>query len=175
MKAYDQKMGAKDFASSQHTGHRDIVSGIKDNEGVFKNDRRGMLEAISNMSPDEQKRYRNEPQFKSQVDQAVAHGLSNVPPDAQERGEAPGGPAYDAAKRMLENVSNGKEPKQDIVTKVAAEASDFKTDKAQVMRDVQQAFKEDPTLRDRLNNPKTPEDRKVILKSSFNGMMHSRP
>ncbi len=170
MKAYDQKMSAKDYAASQKTGNGDVIANIKNDEGMFKNDRKGMLDAITNMTPEEQQRYRTDANFKKQLDEQVAKSVSNVPPEQQAEGIPPAGPAYEAARRMLDGVSAGKEPKQDIVSKLSGEASDFHTDKAQVIRDVQQAFKDDPTLRDRLNNPKTPEDQQ--LSKDFNKALH---
>ncbi len=170
MKAYDQKISAKDYASSQHIGNGDVIANVINGMATIKIDRRAMLDAIANMSPEEQDRYRSDGAFKKQLDDQVAIGTSTATSDLQATGTTASGPAYDAARRMLDRITAGQKPNPDIVTKLAADASDVGTDRGQVIREVQQAFKDDPTLQDRLKNPQSEEDQK--LSKDFDKLLH---
>lgn len=155
--ALDAKMKSETYDSAKTAGRRDLTTIITDNEGTFNNDEHGIWDAVENMTPAEQKRYREDAAFRSKVDAAVISGLAE-------------GAERDAVWGMLARVRKGLEPKADIVDKLNMHASDIDTDEAQVVRDLQKAFADDPTLRDRLINPKTDEDR--ALAQRFNIALH---
>ncbi len=97
---------------------------------------------VAQMTPEEQERYRGNPEFKKHVDDCVTALLM--------------GAEEDAALAILGKIER-KEPTDDIVTKLYIHASYTDTDEAQVIRDVQAAFRADPSLRERINNPQTEE------------------
>lgn len=146
----DRKTAASTYEQSAESGRRDLLDGIRDNTNRgflwLDNKEDKILEKIEHMTPEEQKRYREDAAYRKQVDQAVIATM-----DA--------GAERDAATRMLEKVLKGEKPSQDIITKLNMHASDVNTDEAQVIRDVQQAFKDDPALRERIVNPKTEKDK----------------
>ncbi len=157
----DRKVAASTFEESVKSGRRDLIDGINDNTNRgflwLNNKEDQILEKIERMTPEEQKRYREDLTYRRQVDQAVA--------DTMEAGAE-----RDAAMRLLNKVAKGQQPTADIVTKLNMHAAAVNTDEAKVIRDIQQAFKEDPTLRERIRNPQTTEDRE--LARQFNEALH---
>jgi hypothetical protein len=153
----DEKMKAQTYEQAKTAGNRDIELKIADNTGTFNNDEAGIWDSIEKMTPAEQEKYRSDAEYRKRIDDLVANTL-----DA--------GAEQDAARAMLERVKNGQPPTADIVDKLNKHASDNDTDEAQVIRDLQEAFDKDPTLRQRLNNPQTEEDRK--LAERFNIALH---
>ncbi len=157
----DRKTAASTFEDSVQSGRRDLVDGIKDNTNTgflwLNNKEDKILEKIEHMTPEEQRKYREDPAYKKQVDQLIADTM-----DA--------GAERDAAMRLLDKVAKGEKPTADIISKLNMHAADVNTDEAQVIRDIQKAFKEDPTLRERINNPKTEEDKE--LARQFNQALH---
>lgn len=148
MKVFDQKMAAKSFEESEASGRRSVVQALDDNVHWYSNDRKSMIEAISHMTPDEQKAYRENPDFRKQLDDKIKETIKD-------------GTGLDAARHMLDKVLAGDKPAENIVTKLSAHALDFNVDEAQVIRDIQQAFKDDPSLREKIVNPKNAEEQKL--------------
>lgn len=148
--ALDKKMAAADFESSKNA-QRSVLDAVKDETGFWNNDEAGIISRLEKMTPDEQKKYREDPEFKKQVDQAVRSSMDF-------------GPERDAAMQILDNIAKGKSAEGDIVTKLNMHAADVNTDEAKVVADIEEAFRKDPTLRDRLRNPQTPEDKELAQK-----------
>lgn len=155
--ALDAKMKSETYDGAKTAGRRDLTTILDDNQGTFNNDEHGIWDAIQNMTAAEQKRYRDDADFRNRVDGTVKSGLDE-------------GAERDAAWGMLARVRKGLDPKADIVDKLNMHAADVDTDEAQVIRDLQEAFAADPSLRERLRNPKTDEDR--ALAQRFNIAIH---
>ncbi len=154
--ALDKKMAAGTFEGSKEA-QRSVVDAIKDETGFFNNNEDNIIRALEKMTPDEQKRYREDPAFKKQLDAEVASAM-----DA--------GSERDAAMRVLDKVAKGEKPEADIVAKLEMHSTNFNVDEAKVVADLEESFRKDPTLRDRLNNPQTAEDKAMAEK--FNSALH---
>ncbi len=207
---YDKKMGADTFSESKLSGQKDVLDVLASQRGVFTNDRSAALNAIANMTPEEQKRYRTDINYQNKVDAELQHftqftgkshayeqaermlnmyrtdktgvlaqfrTLSNMP--EQERNafanneaalkglkenidKMPENESKHAAQRMLTQLQNGRPPEmQDIFVKLAAKHSQYIVDPRETIKDMEQAFKDDPALLHRIRVPKTEEDRKL--------------
>lgn len=184
MKAmFDKKMDSKNFEESEKV-RRPLLQALKDDTHWYGNDRVGMLKSIANMTDEEQKAYRQGGAFKTAVDAEVRdrtgvfkagpgrdgaiHMLDNV---------AAGKPPEDALAKMYirtqENLEhqakkNGAASLLSIPTFGASglinagdnlagnrgEAALMGSQSADAVRDLQEAFKKDPTLRDRILHDK---------------------
>ncbi|HEY9868244.1 MAG TPA: hypothetical protein V6D08_03695, partial [Candidatus Obscuribacterales bacterium] len=107
----DKKAAAESYEESLQLGRRPVLDAIADNTGYFSNDERAIVEAVSHMTPEEQKRYREDPEFKRQVDEALASALQP-------------GPELDAAQHLLDKVERGEELKMDIVSELNVRAGE---------------------------------------------------
>ncbi|MCC7527179.1 MAG: hypothetical protein IT342_01580, partial [Candidatus Melainabacteria bacterium] len=157
-KLLDEKAAAETYEQAKGSGNRDLLTVIKDNEGNFDNDEGEIWNAIENMSVAQQEKYRNDDKFRASVDEAVARTLDT-------------GTEEDVANGMLTRVLAGGSPKADIIDKLNKHSADTNTDEAAVIRDVEQAFVEDSSLRLRLNNPQTEADKD--LASRFDKALRS--
>src|SRR5262249_54528211 len=105
-----------------------------------------LLDAIQHMNLEDQKRYRSDINYKLFVDGLVNRELN----EAQR----------EAARHMLDNVwPLGKYPAPDLPDKVNIEAGKKNTDERQVVRWLEEEFRKDSTLRKRVTNPETPQDK----------------
>lgn len=150
-KLLDDKVAATSYGASQKLGNRDLLTTISDNEGVLENDEVEIWNAIENMSPEEQEKYRSDKQYRAKVDDAVSRSLDT-------------GAEQSVATGMLQRILQGGNPKADIVDKLNKHAADTDTDEGAVIRDIEQAFAEDPTLQARLNEPKTEADKELAAR-----------
>ncbi|MBU6451652.1 MAG: LysM peptidoglycan-binding domain-containing protein [Cyanobacteria bacterium REEB67] len=142
----DRKLSHDTFEQSQ-SEQRSTEQQIADKTGFWSNDRAGMLAAVEHMSPAEQQRYREEPAFKKQLDEQIANGMSDSAEGL-------------VAMRELDRIGKGLPPSEDIVSKMALHLNGSKETPA-MLSEIETAFKQDPTLRERLKNPQTPEDKEL--------------
>jgi len=154
--ALDKKMAAGTYEESK-AAQRSVVDAIKDETGFFNNNEDNIIRALEKMTPDEQKRYREDPEFKKQLNAEVASAMDY-------------GSERDAAMRILDKVAKGEKPESDIIAKLEMHSTNFNVDEANVVADLEESFRKDPTLRDRLRNPQTPEDKDMAEK--FNTAIH---
>ena len=139
------KLGADSFEHSQGK-QRSVEEQMADKQGFWSNDSKGILDAVKNMTPDEQKRYHDDAKFKADIDKQVQTGLGY-------------GPEGDVARRMLDRVAGGQPLKEDVLDKMTLhEYGDGKT--PEMLADIEKSFKDDPGLRARLANPQTDADKK---------------
>ena len=157
MGIFNEKMSVTTYEESKNLGRRSIIDKLDDNQHILGNDRAEALHAISQMSPEEQERYRNNKEFKEEIDQKV-FGIFG------------GTPAMESASRMLDQIQKGQQPEEDIRTKLSAHLSEFSPDRAQAVRDIQQAFKDDPKLQEKILHPSNPEE--VELSKDFQRQLH---
>jgi YD repeat-containing protein len=146
MAIIDQKAKADTFEASQQN-RRPILDAIEDNIRWYNNKEDNIYRAIENMTKAEQEAYRNNTDgFKDKLDAKLRSCL-----DADEQPVAFG---------LLAKVEKGEKPEMAIMDKLNLQASYVDADEAQVIRDIQEAFKKDPTLQQRLANPQSEEDRR---------------
>ncbi|HEY9869364.1 MAG TPA: hypothetical protein V6D08_09380, partial [Candidatus Obscuribacterales bacterium] len=142
----DQKAKAETFEASQQN-RRPILDAIEDNIRWYNNKEDNIYRAIENMTKAEQEAYRNNTDgFKDKLDAKLRSCLD---PDEQP-----------VAFGLLAKVEKGEKPEMSIMDKLNLQASYVDADEAQVIRDIQEAFKKDPALQQRLANPQTEEDRR---------------
>lgn len=146
----DKKMQAETYEESK-TQKRSVIDSVKDKSGFFNDNEEGIIKALENMTPDEQRRYREDPAFRRDLKEALESSLDS-------------GSEQAAANRILERVARGEKPESDIVAKLEMHSTHMNVDEAKVVADMEEAFRKDPTLRERLNNPQTPEDRDMSEK-----------
>ncbi|MEZ4543076.1 MAG: FHA domain-containing protein [Cyanobacteriota/Melainabacteria group bacterium] len=137
----DRKSGADTFEASKGE-RRPALDNIKDHRG----DLPGTLDALTKLTKDEQRRYREDPDYKQDLDKAVSGSIRS------NHGRA-------AAREILDGVSRGEAPERGIISRIHEHNIPGKPDRAGIIRDVEAAFKKDPGLKDRISEPKTEEDR----------------
>ncbi|MDZ4835332.1 MAG: diguanylate cyclase [Candidatus Melainabacteria bacterium] len=207
---YDKKMGADSFTQSKLSGQKDVLDVLYSQRGYITNDRSAALDAISNMTPDEQVRYRTDAKYQKQVNAELEHftqitgkshayeqaqrmlnmyksddsgvlaqfrTINNMP--EQERRQLGQNEkalknledsiktmtdieSRSAAQRMLTQLRDGRQPEMlDVFGKLSAQQSQWVGDPRQTVKAMEDAFKDDPSLFKRIQNPLTPEDRKL--------------
>lgn len=147
--ALDKKMSADTFEGSKEK-QRSVIDSIKDKSGFWNDDEKGIIGALERMTPEEQRRYREDPEFRKQLEQAVTSMDSMA--------------EKNAVNAILGNVAKGEKPDSSIVSKLEMHSTAFNIDEAKVIADVEQAFRADPTLRERIKNPQTPADQEMAGK-----------
>jgi hypothetical protein len=165
MDIVDKKAQADTAAHAEEAGRRPVLDSMLDSVHYFRSNDQGlMVKSLVNMTSSEQASYKSDAKFRQQLDQAVDKHMS--------------GPAKDAAHYILANTlantqaeiqagTTGKDGKvekpasrEDIVVKLyehAVNGSD--SDRKDAVRDLQTALNNDSSLTDRINNPKTDQDR----------------
>ena len=145
LKIFDLKMSAKTYEESVDSGKVSVVDRMDEKWHFYRNDQGAMLEAVSAMSKEDRERYKTDVKFKTELDQKVDSYMS--------------GQARDEAQKILKAVELGEKPVSTIVTKLTQYAANAFVDEAKAVRDIRDAFNADPTLRSRINEPKTDADR----------------
>lgn len=145
--ALDKKMSVDTYEASK-TKQRDVTEAVKDETGFWNDNEDGVIKSLEKMTPEEQRRYREDPEYKKLLDETVTDAM-----DA--------GPERDAAMGILNRVARGEKPESDIISNLEMHSTHFNVDEAKVVQDIEKAFRDDPTLRERLKNPQTPEDKKM--------------
>ncbi len=145
LKIFDSKMSAKTYEESVDSGKVSVVDRMDEKWHFYGNDQGAMLEAVSAMSKEDRERYKTDVKFKTELDQKVDSYMS--------------GQARDEAQKILKAVELGEKPVSTIVTKLTQHAANAFVDEAKAVRDIRDAFNADPTLRSRINEPKTDADR----------------
>lgn len=151
LKSFDEKLKADSYQQSLDVGKRSIISQFDDHWHWYKNDQRAMLDALSSMSAADRKAYLQNPEMKAELDQRVDQYL--------------GTDQKIAAHKILDAIKSGEAPKDSIITTLAKHNSDFAKDDTQIVRDIRDAIKADPSIRQRLLDPKTDADKQ--FKSDF--------
>lgn len=146
---YDQKVTGKtpaDWAKAKDIGVKDLPSELSNASHWYGYDQKSSLDAVLNMTATERERYKTHETYQQQVDGMVKRNLTN---DA----------LLDSAQKALEAVKQGRAPELDLVGKLNYNAN-FETDHFKAIKDIQTAFAKDPSTREKINNPKTEEEKK---------------
>jgi YD repeat-containing protein len=154
--AFDAKLSAQSFAEARESGNRDVLAKLTDAAAGISSDSKEALAAVAAMTQAEQENFINDnPKgYKYEV-QRMAY-------------EAIGDKAI--ADRLFAFIDEGMQPPE-IITTLNKYALDTTADEAKVLKSIEKAFVdselkgEHPSLRERINNPQTEEDR--ILASTF--------
>src|SRR4029434_4335491 len=67
MDMFDKKMDAKDFKASEDV-RRPLETALQDNKHFYGNDRAAMVNDIAKMTPEEQKKYREDKEYRKSID-----------------------------------------------------------------------------------------------------------
>src|SRR4029434_5193974 len=77
MDMFDKKMDAKDFKASEDV-RRPLETALQDNKHFYGNDRAAMVNDIAKMTPEEQKKYREDKEYRKSIDDKVTECASDV-------------------------------------------------------------------------------------------------
>lgn len=136
----DEQKRANDLIDRKlEGGQRSITESIEDKTGFWNTNEEGIYDAIRHMTPEEQARYRDDEDFRKEVDGLVRSSLDY-------------GREQDAAFELLDSIKKGENPENNIIARLHEHADHFNTDEARVVADLEKAFKDDPGLRDRIKN-----------------------
>lgn len=147
LSVYDKMLAAGDYEKAREAGKPQLSDQIAASQHWYGSNAEQLLSSITNMSATDQNRYRTDEQFRAQIDKSVRDSLSS--------------PDYlDSAQRMLNQVKAGKAPDSDPIA-ILKSTYNFEGEKTESLaRRIDAAFDNDPSLRERLINPKTEEDRR---------------
>lgn len=141
------------FKAAQVEGRRDVLSAIDDNTRWYNNNEDNIYEALTHLTPTEIHNYQHNVKapgetqgFRDKLDAKVNAVLDSSRFSDSER---------TVARGLLAQAAEGKQPKFDIVDKLNRHASDNDPDEAKVARDIEQAFRDDPSLQQRVANPRS--------------------
>jgi hypothetical protein len=149
MALYNAKMNdsVKTYADSQNTGLRPLTERLEDSNHWNGADANGMLDTLSKMTQAEKEQLQKDPAYRKEVQDYLQKNVH--------------GTGLDATQRLLNTyIKDGVASKGDILSKLEGLDTKILGDRNEAVRSIQQAFKDDPTLRDRVNNPKTPDEKK---------------
>jgi YD repeat-containing protein len=154
MSVVDAKMKSDSFEGSQQN-RRPVLDAIEDNRRWYSNDEAKIYEAISNMTDSERALYKkgSQPGNTDETARTFAQALDQKLKDSLSSSE------MQVANGLLDKVKRGEKPEMSIIDKLNVQASYTFGDKAQVIRDIQEAFDKDPKLQARIANPQTEADR----------------
>lgn len=164
----DKKVAAENFEDSKVNGRRDIFTAL-DNTWGFDNDETSGLEALRHMTPAEQESYKNGKEVKDEstlnaadlekyrADKEFANKLdakllevfgTGIFDDAE----------YDAANKILDGVIAGRKG-DDVLNDLIIYSQETSVEEADVIRKVQEAFRKNPELAQRIQNPQSEADK----------------
>ncbi|MBZ0189741.1 MAG: hypothetical protein K8F91_26075, partial [Candidatus Obscuribacterales bacterium] len=146
----DLKQVEKTYEESSRNGRRSVIDVIKDNKHrgflFLDNKEEGIWGAIEKMTPEEKRRYREEPAFAEKLDRELRFSLDQ-------------GVELEIARSMLEKVRRLQEPEMEIFDKLGVYSRNFSVDEGKVVREVEAAFRDDPQLFKRVSKPENDEER----------------
>ena len=143
MKMLDAKIAAPSYEDAAKI-HRDLEDTIKDNKGHSflcfgtSYDGKNILQKVTSMSPEDAANYKNDPNFKKDIDKFISDNLND-----DEK-------LY--AQRLLKQVeATGQPPKPDAVDTILGDKVNGAKPEV-ILKDAETAL-QDPALRERLNKP----------------------
>ncbi len=140
-----------------------LVSKLNEHKGLLYNDgKEKVLATVEGMSKSDWQYLKDNPQAVKAVKDSLSDLLSG---DDLKIANA------SLDKRLAAETFEAAKPKSDKIDLSEAmkkHSSEWLPDKAQVIRDVQQAFKEDPTLKERIANPTNDADKELSAEIQSN-------
>lgn len=146
MDTVSEKIRAATYEDSLKAGQRTLEKRLKDGS-VWDKNGADVVNALLNMSEEEQRQYRTNPLAQANLDELVYKAIDH---DYHYQ---------KAAEHILNEVKQGKAPTNDIIVKLYKYASMFNPDDGEVLREVEKAFENDPQLLSRISEPETVADR----------------
>ncbi|MCA9800347.1 MAG: hypothetical protein KC777_00090, partial [Cyanobacteria bacterium HKST-UBA02] len=146
----------RSFEASRTSGNRDLASAIEDNLRWYDDKEDNIYKAIENMTDEDLRAW--------QAD-VSGTGIRKTVMDRLEQRLSTS--ELRVAEGLLTQAAEGKRPKMDVIDKLNRHATHWNTDEAQVVRDLQEAFREDPGLRDRVKNPRSEDQIKEAFETSL--------
>ncbi|HEY9676693.1 MAG TPA: hypothetical protein V6C76_01730 [Drouetiella sp.] len=135
MSMLSEKLAQKDFATAQKVGNRSLSERLTDDKDNTGN----RVDALSGMTDAERKAYlSNTNGYRDQINGLLQSDQERV---LAQHLAGTTGDIKPSDKVLIDGLKNA-EP-------------------TAVFRDIEAAFKADPTLKDRINNPQTPEDKQI--------------
>lgn len=147
----DNIQNCKTYDEVQFSGRRAILDAIDDNDSLLWTNEQNVVDAISKMSPHDQDRYRKDETFRTKVDKAAKSALGN-------------GTELEAAKAILNRVMGGENAAMTVIDKMNMLAAKLNTDEGQVIREMQQAFRENPDMRRAVTDPHNDAEKEFAAK-----------
>lgn len=190
MKLYDQKIAAKSYEESKNTGTRSLAEKLEDDTHWYKNDRKSMVEALTHMTKDEQQKYRTDAEYRKKIDALVADKIADDPAGVAakhilEKVAKGQSPEADLIVKMNMRAQETQETKtmttaglavlggpvlapsvlgdailNDGKIHQASMDAAFGSHSASPIRDMEEEFKKNPALREKILNPKSEEEKK---------------
>ncbi len=171
---FDKKMQQESFDLADVANNKSITETIESTAGPMGMavspfiDPKTVYSAIEGMNPDDQRKYRDDADFREKVDTWVDQSLHSE----NQR---------EAAKGLLDKVAHGEQPRADFIDRIFQEGGKDETDESKVVREVEKAFiaseqkGEHPSLRERVTNPQTEEDKALAarLDKALHGALDS--
>lgn len=148
---FDRVQACKTYEEVHTSGRRSVLDAIDDNDSLISTNEQNVVDAIAKMSPADQDRYKKDAGFRARVDAAAASALGD-------------GTELEAAKSILSRVMHGQDPAMTVIDKMNMQAAKFNVDEGQVIRDVQQAFRENPEMRRMVTDPKDAQEKELAEK-----------
>lgn len=135
MQMLREKLNAADYAAAQKVGNRSLQDRLKDNGDDTSN----RVEALAGMTAAERQQYANNTDgFRDKINSQLKSEQEKV---LAQHIAATTGDISPTDRVLIDGLKNA--------------------DPNQVFRDIELAFKADPTLKDRINNPQTEDDKKL--------------
>ncbi|CAN5421123.1 hypothetical protein BH10CYA1_BH10CYA1_02580 [soil metagenome] len=135
MQMLHDKLNATDYAASQKVGNRSLQDRLGDNG----NDAGNRVDALAGMTAAERQQYANNTDgFRDKINSQLKSDEEKM---LAQHIAATTGDISPTDRVLIDGLKNG--------------------DPNQVFRDIESAFKADPTLKDRINNPQTDDDKKL--------------
>ncbi len=135
MQMLHDKLNATDYAASQKVGNRSLQDRLKDNG----DDTCNRVDALAGMTAAERQQYANNTDgFRDKINSQLKSDEEKV---LAQHIAATTGDISPTDRVLMDGLKNA--------------------DPNQVFRDIESAFKADPTLKDRINNPQTDDDKKL--------------
>jgi predicted NAD-dependent protein-ADP-ribosyltransferase YbiA (DUF1768 family) len=148
LSVYDKMMAAGTYEQAKDAGKQSVLQQVDQSKHWYgADDRDGVLNSVSNMSQEDQARYKNDADFRKQLDDRVKAKIHD-----------PEG--LDAAQRMLAQVRNGKSPNGDVIANVERLQNADGSKTGEAVEAIEKAFRDDPKMRDRILHPANDEERK---------------
>lgn len=154
VESYDKIVGNKDAKSHEESlraGQRPVLEALDANKGILGigSDPKGGLEALSKITPAEQDKYRNDPEFARKLDKSIDSLFMHNP-----AGKA-------GAERIMGQIKRGESPsKDDFLTKLAGDGAERGAlNGDNTIRQIRDEFKKNPSLFEAIKNPKTDSEK----------------
>ncbi|MBK9144903.1 MAG: RHS repeat protein [Candidatus Melainabacteria bacterium] len=146
----------RSFEDSRTSGNRDLASAIEDNLRWYDDKEDNIYKVIENMTDEDLRAW--------QADVSGTGIRKSVMDRLEQRLSAA---ELRVAEGLLAQAAEGKRPKMDVIDKLNRHAAHWDADEAQVVRDLQDAFREDPGLRDRINSPGSEQQIREAFETSL--------